>query len=104
MLRLLLLLLGIVGVVVLLAAVTSKLYRIPTPSMEATLHCAKPTAGCRADESDRIAVSRVVYKVRDPRRGDVVAYRVPTRGAVRCGAQPGGTFVHRIVAIPGDTI
>jgi signal peptidase I len=61
LLRFLLIVLSIVGVLVVLAAITSKLYRIPSSSMEPTVHCAKPGAGCLGDESDRIAVSKVLY-------------------------------------------
>ena len=106
MLRLLLILLTVVGVVIVLVGVTSKLYRVPTSSMEPTLHCPKDDEipGCRGDDADRIVVSRVWYRVRDPERGDVVAYELPARGVRRCGAEPGATFVHRIVALPGDRV
>ena len=100
--RIVLLLLAIVGAAVLLVGVTSKLYRIPSSAMEPTLHCPRPDLGCRADEADRIVVSRVLYKMRDPKRGDIVAYRLPEAGAARCGSLPGATFIHRIAAVPGD--
>lgn len=102
--RIVLLLLTLAGAVVLVVGVTSKLYRIPSSAMEPTLHCPRPAGGCLGDEADRIAVSRVLYKVRDPRRGDVVAYRLPQRGAQRCGGQEGMTFLHRIVGLPGERV
>jgi signal peptidase I len=104
LLRFLLIVLSIAGVLLVLAAITSKLYRIPSPSMESTLHCARPGAGCLGDEPDRIAVSKVVYKVRDPQRGDIVAYELPARAAERCGAPAGSTFVHRIIGVPGERV
>jgi signal peptidase I len=104
LLRFLLIVLSIVGVLLVLAAITSKLYRIPSSSMEPTVHCAKPGAGCLGDEPDRIAVSKVVYKVRDPKREDIVAYRLPARAAERCGAPAGSTFVHRIIGLPGESV
>jgi len=106
LLRLLLIVLSIVGVFLVLAAITSKLYRIPTSSMEPTLHCPKGSGnpGCLGDEHDRIAVSKVLYEVRDPERGDIVAYRLPARAADRCGAPAGSTFVHRIVGLPGESL
>jgi len=104
LLRFLLIVLSIVGVLLVLAAITSKLYRIPSPSMEPTLHCAKPGAGCLGDDPDRIAVSKVVYKVRDPARKDIVAYKLSARAAERCGAPVGSTFVHRIIGLPGESV
>lgn len=106
LLRFLLIVLSIVGVLLVLAAITSKLYRIPTSSMEPTLHCPKGSGnpGCLGDEHDRVAVSKVLYKVRDPERGDIVAYELSDRGAERCGAPPGSTFVHRIVGLPGESV
>jgi signal peptidase I len=102
--RIVLVLVTLVGVAILAVGVTSKLYRIPSSSMEPTLHCTRPAGGCLGDESDRIAVSRVVYRVRDPERGDIVAYRIPRLGAQRCGARPGATFLHRIVGLPGERV
>ena len=104
MLRFLLIILSVAGVLLVLAAITSKLYRIPTASMEPTLHCAKPGAGCLGDEPDRVAVSKVLYKVRDPERGDIVAYELSARAAQRCGAPAGSAFVHRIIGLPGETV
>jgi signal peptidase I len=103
-LKIVLLLLAIGGAAVLLVGVTSKVYRIPSSAMEPTVHCPRPNLGCRADEADRIAVSRVLYTFRDPERGDVVAYRMPRLGAQRCGGQEGATFLHRIVGLPGETV
>jgi signal peptidase I len=102
--RIVLLLLTVVGAAVLLVGVTSKLYRTPSSAMEPTVHCPRPDPGCQADEADRIAVSRVLYTFRDPERGDVIAYRLPRLGAQRCGGQEGMTFLHRIVALPGERI
>jgi signal peptidase I len=74
--------------------------------MEPTLHCPKDgeIPGCLGDDHDRIVVSRVLYEVRDPRRGDIVAYELPAAGAARCGAPEGSTFVHRIVGLPGERV
>ena len=102
--RFLLIVLSIVGVLVVLAAITSKLYRIPTSSMEPTSTARSRSAGCLGDEADRIAVSKVVYRVRDPQRGDIVAYELSARAAERCGAEAGSTFVHRIIGVPGESV
>jgi signal peptidase I len=94
----------VLGGLVLLTLLTSTLYRIPSPAMEATFHCGRPTAGCEADTMDRIIVSRVWYRLRDPEPGDVVAFRAPERAAVACVGLPGErpVFVKRIIAGPGD--
>jgi len=53
---------------------------------------------------DRVVVSRVWYRLRDPEPGDVVAFDVPDPGVIACGGVPGeGTvFIKRIIAGPGD--
>jgi signal peptidase I len=76
-------------------------YRIPSPSMEPTLHCAKPTQGCRARFSDRVVANRFIYRFRDPRRGEIVVFETPA-SAEACGET--GTFVKRIIGLPGEVI
>jgi signal peptidase I len=94
----------VLGGLVLLTFLTSTLYRIPSAAMEPTFRCARPASGCEADTMDRIIVSRVWYRLRDPEPGDVVAFRVPEKGVVACGGLPGTkpVFVKRIIAGPGD--
>jgi len=94
----------VLGGMVLVTFLTSKLYRIPSSAMETTFHCAKPAAGCEADTMDRIVVSRVWYRLRDPEPGDVVALRAPDRAVIACGGLPGAkpVFIKRIIAGPGD--
>lgn len=70
--------------------------------MEPTLHCAAPAAGCQAGSSDRVLANRFIYRFRDPERGDIVVFETPDQALERCGA--GGTFVKRLVGIPGDRI
>lgn len=81
-----------------------KLYRMPGAAMEPTLKCAAgPTNyACTGTYSDRFAVAKLAFLVREPGRGDVVAFALPERGAARCGF--GGTHVHRIVGVPGETV
>ena len=77
-------------------------YRIPSSSMEPTLHCAPAVSGCEADRfSDRVLANRLVYRVQDPERGDVVVFDTPPEAAESCGA--GGTFVKRLIVLPGET-
>jgi signal peptidase I len=78
-------------------------YRIPSSSMEPTLHCAAPEVGCQAGTSDRVLANRFVYRFQDPDRGDIVVFRIP-QGAVEQCPGPGGVFVKRLVGLPGDTL
>jgi signal peptidase I len=77
-------------------------YRIPSSSMEPTLHCAAPGVGCQAGASDRVLANRFIYRFRDPERGDIVVFETPEEAVERCGA--GGTFVKRLIGLPGDTV
>ena len=83
-------------------AEVAKPYRIPSASMEPTLHCARPAAGCQADRSDRVIADRLAYRFHGPRRGDIVVFTAPSEAARRC--QSGGTFVKRVVGLPGDRL
>ena len=90
-----------VGVLIFQAEV-AKPYRIPTSSMEPTLHCAKPADGCESRVSDRVIANRLVYRFHEPERGDIIVFRTPPRVKAACGV--GGTFVKRIVGLPGETV
>jgi signal peptidase I len=91
-----------IGVVILLKNYVVNPYRIPSSSMEPTLHCARPGQGCEAARSDRVLANRVIYHIRDPRRGDVVVFTTPPATLRACAS--GGTFVKRIVGLPGETV
>jgi len=78
-----------------------KAYRIPSSNMEPTLHCPRPASGCEADTADRILVSRLAPSW-TPSRGDIVAFRAPESARLKCGA--GGTFVKRIIGLPGEQV
>ena len=85
-------------------AQVAKPYRIPSPSMEPTLHCAKPTEFCQGQFSDRVIANRIAYRLGDPKRGQIVVFRTP-EAAQRCGLSDGGsTFVKRIIGLPGELI
>jgi signal peptidase I len=76
-----------------------KVYRVPSSSMEPTLHCARPALGCEAEENDLVAVQP--YGDDDPKRFDIAAFRTPRAAQLECGS--GGIFIKRIVALPGET-
>jgi signal peptidase I len=92
---------GAVAIVLLVKAYVVNPYRIPSSSMEPTLHCAQPASGCEARFSDRVLANRFIYHLRDPRRGEIVVFDTPDAARVKCGA--GGTL-KRLVGMPGDTV
>lgn len=92
---------GAIAIVLLVKAYVINPYRIPSSSMEATLHCAQPASGCEASISDRVLANRFIYHLRDPRRGEIVVFQTPAAARAKCGA--GGTFVKRIIGLPGET-
>ena len=79
-------------------------YRIPSSSMEPTLNCAKGPAnpGCLGDSSDRVLACRICLDFGSPSRGDIVVFNTPKGVAGKCGE--GGTFVKRVIGLPGDTV
>jgi signal peptidase I len=93
-----------VGAVLAIKAWVVNPYRIPSSSMEPTLHCAEPGDGCAARFSDRVLANRFIYHFRDPHRGEIVVFETPPE-AERCQNGAGGeTFVKRIIGLPGETI
>lgn len=92
----------IVGAILIVLAVKAWVvnpYRIPSPSMEPTLHCARPEPGCEAGSSDRVLANRFIYRFHPPRRGDIVVFNAPPAARREC---LGGVFVKRIIGLPGE--
>ena len=92
---------GAIAIVLAIKAWVVNPYRIPSSSMEPTLHCARPNSGCEARFSDRVLANRFIYHLREPARGDIVVFKTPKAAEAKCGA--GGTFVKRLVGLPGET-
>ena len=98
---------GAVLIVLALKAWVVNPYRIPSSSMEPTLHCARPAVGCEAaggllSGSDRVLANRFIYHFRDPKRGEIIVFKTPPEAKIRCGA--GGVFVKRLIGLPGDVV
>jgi signal peptidase I len=93
---------GAILIVLALKAWVVNPYRIPSSSMEPTLHCARPGDGCEAGFSDRVLANRFVYRFRDPRRGEITVFNTPPEAKLRCGT--GGTFVKRLIGLPGEIV
>jgi signal peptidase I len=87
--------LGAIAIVLAIKAYVVNPYRIPSSSMEPTLHCARPGSQCEARFSDR-----------DPKRGEIVVFKTPPAAQVQCSGAVGGsggdTFVKRLIGLPGE--
>ena len=91
---------GAVAIVLAIKAWVINPYRIPSSSMEPTLHCGRPSEGCEAGFSDRVLANRFLYRFRDPKRGEIVVFDVPKKAERECNAT--GTFVKRVIGLPGE--
>src|SRR3982750_1579128 len=90
---------GAIAIVLAIKAWVVNPYRIPSSSMEPTLHCSRPGAGCEAGSSDRVLANRFIYHVRGPKRKDIGVFNAPKRAALICES---GVYVKRIIGMPGD--
>jgi signal peptidase I len=90
---------GAVLVVLALKSWVVNPYKIPSSSMEPTLHCARPASGCEDHSSDRVLADRLIYHFRSPKRREIVVFNAPDRAKLQCR---GGVFVKRIIGVPGD--
>jgi signal peptidase I len=99
-------LVGAIAIVLALKAWVVNPYRIPSSSMEPTLHCARSQVdnGCEASTSDRVLANRFIFHLRRPDRGEIVVFKVPQKAATQCNVAAGDTFVKRLMGVPGDKI
>jgi signal peptidase I len=100
--------LTIAGAILIVLAVKQWIvnpYRIPSSSMEPYLNCAKgpDNPGCLGDSSDRVLACRICLAFSNPSRGDVVVFNTPPAAKAACNDE-GGTFVKRIIGLPGETV
>jgi signal peptidase I len=91
-----------IGIVLVFEAEVAKPYRIPSSSMEPTLHCAQPGDFCQGSHDDRVLADRLIYRFESPKAGQIVVFKAPP-AAARKGC-PGGTFIKRLIGLPGDTV
>jgi signal peptidase I len=79
----------------LIQAAVAKPYEIPTPSMEPTIQV-----------NDRVIANRLIYKVRDIRRGDIVVFQPTAAARESCpgSGSPDVPFVKRVIGLPGDRV
>jgi signal peptidase I len=91
-------------VVLACEAEVAKPYRIPSSSMEPTLHCAKPGDECEGSFNDHVIADRLSYRFGNPKRGQIVVFKAPPTASA-CGSRDGGsTFVKRLIGLPGDVV
>jgi signal peptidase I len=95
---------GAILIVLALKAWVVNPYRIPSSSMEPTLHCARPAPGCEAHFSDRVLANRFVYHFRDPKRGEIIVFKTPGPKPVCGTTQAGEVFVKRLIGLPGEHV
>jgi signal peptidase I len=93
-----------IGFVLAFEAEVAKPYRIPSSSMEGTLLCGKPTAGCTGSTSDRVLVDRLAYRFGSPERGQIVVFTAPAKANLCEPGDAGTTFVKRLIGLPGETV
>jgi signal peptidase I len=93
-----------IGFVLAFEAEVAKPFRIPSASMEKTLHCARPAAGCTASTSDRVLVNRLAYDFGSPQRGQIVVFTAPPKANLCEPGDAGTTFVKRLIGLPGETV
>jgi signal peptidase I len=93
-----------VAFVLAFEAEVAKPYRIPSSSMERTLHCARPGLGCLAGMSDRVLVNRLAYVFGRPQRGQIVVFKAPERANGCASGDGGSTFVKRLIGLPGERV
>jgi signal peptidase I len=85
---------GAIVAALVIRATTVATYKIPSASMEPTLH------GCTGCRGDRVVVNKWSYRLHDIHRGDVVVFgRPPTLpdSAIH-------DLIKRVIALPGETV
>jgi signal peptidase I len=65
-------------------------YRIPSSSMEPTLH------GCGGCNNDRVMANKFIYRFTEPKRGQIVVFKSVEDGET--------LLIKRVVGVAGDTI
>lgn len=73
------------AIVILLRMFVVQAFKIPSTSMVPTLKI-----------SDRLLANKILYKIKEPERGDVIIFRYPE--------DPSRDFVKRLIGLPGETV
>ena len=101
------LLISLAGVLALLAAL--RLCRHEPVSdhqlrdgADAELRKGRPVPAASAAQATACSCRICLDFGRNPARGDIVVFNMPGEAALKCGE--GGTFVKRVIGLPGDTV
>ena len=83
-----------IALAILIQGIIAKPYQIPTPSMDPTIA-----------PGDRVIANRLIYKFRDPKRGDIIVFQPTDSARQKCDApDPEVPFVKRVIGLPGDHV
>jgi signal peptidase I len=93
-----------VAFVLAFEAEVAKPYRIPSSSMEPTLHCARPGQWCLGSFDDRVLANRLAYRFEQPKRGQIVVFTAPAPADACMPDSGGSAFVKRLIGLPGERI
>jgi signal peptidase I len=83
------------GLALIIKTFAVQAFFIPSESMERTLH------GCKGCSGDRVLVNKLVYDVRDIRRGEIVVFNGPASWSPTTSEKD---FVKRVIGLPGDRV
>lgn len=81
-------------------------FYIPSSSMEPTLMGPQVTSeGPRQTTGDRLLVNKLIYRLANPKRGDIAVFHAPPEAASPEPNHPEGKeFIKRVVGLPHETI
>lgn len=76
-------------------------YQMPSSSMEPTILCGRGPAnpGCTGVANDHLEAQVPAPSIR---RFDIIVFKTPSAAATMCGE--GGTFVKRVIGLPGESV
>lgn len=101
----------VAGIVVflLIRPFCAQAFYIPTESMEPGLHghdagLSNTNVTYNDTIHDHLFVNKMVYRLRDPLRGEIVVFRAPKAADFEGGFQHENILIKRVVGIPGDTV
>jgi signal peptidase I len=82
-----------IGLVIAIKAWVVNPYKIPSASMEPTLH------GCTGCHNDRVLVDKLSYRTHDVHRGDVIVFHRPAAWQVA-----DKVLIKRVIGLPGEEL
>jgi signal peptidase I len=101
----------VAGIVVflLIRPFCAQAFYIPSESMEPTLNghdegLSKTGLTYPDTAHDHLFVNKMIYRLHEPERGDIVVFRAPKAADFEGGFQHENNLIKRVVGIPGDTV